>query len=64
MKQEINQELIGAWRGRDAPDIHTLIVKQDQSELFGLRISNRSCPEVNHLFEFDIEEYISFLQLR
>lgn len=61
MKEEMNQQLVGAFKGREVPDIHTLIVKQDQSDLFGLRIENRSCPEVNHLFEFDIEEYISFL---
>ena len=64
MKQEMNQELVGAFKGRDAPDIHTLMVKQDQSELFGLRIENRTCPEVNHLFEFDIEEYVSLVHLR
>ena len=32
--------------------------------MFGLRINKRSCPEVNHLFDYDIEEYISLLQLR
>ena len=64
MKQEINQELLGTFRDRDAPDIHTLMVKQDQQDMFGLRINKRSCPEVNHLFDYDIEEYISLLQLR
>lgn len=44
MKTEINQELISTFQGKDAPDIHTLMVKQDQSDLFGLRISRRMCP--------------------
>lgn len=32
--------------------------------MFGLRITTRNCPQVNHLFEFDIDEYISLLQMR
>ena len=32
--------------------------------MFGLKITARHCSQVNHLFEFDIDEYISFMQMR
>lgn len=56
--------MLSEFQGRIAPDIHTLIVKQDQADMFGLKIVSRKCPEVNRLFEFDIDEYISFSQMR
>jgi len=64
MKEEISREFVSKFSGKAAPDIHTLMVKQDQSDLFGLKITQRRCPQVNHLFDFDIEEYISFYQMR
>ena len=32
--------------------------------MFGLKIVTRNCPQVYRLFEFDIDEYISFSQMR
>ena len=31
--------------------------------MFGLKIVARTCPQVYRLFEFDIEEYISFSEM-
>ena len=31
--------------------------------MFGLKITSRLCPQVNRLFDFDIDEYISFTQM-
>ena len=64
LKTEFNQQLLNTFQGKSAPDIHTLIIKQDQTDMFGLRITSRTCAQVNHLFEFDIDEYISFMQMR
>jgi len=63
-KEEHNLGLINEFEGRRAPDISTLIVKQDQADMFGLKIVTRNCPQVYRLFEFDIDEYISFSQMR
>ena len=62
-KSEFNEQLLSAFDGRSAPDVHTLIVKQDQTDMFGLRITTRHCPKINQLFDFDIDEYISFQQM-
>ena len=59
MKTEFNEQLLKTFEGKNAPDVHTLVVKQDQEDMFGLRITSRNCPQVNRLFDFDIEEYIS-----
>ena len=61
MKSEWNQQLLSTFQGKCAPDISTLLVKQDQTDMFGLKITARHCSQVNHLFEFDIDEYISFM---
>lgn len=63
MKSEFNEQLMRTFDNKEAPDVCTLIVKQDQEDLFGLSITARHCHKVTRLFDFDIDEYISLKQM-
>jgi hypothetical protein len=50
------------FKDKPLPDINNFIVRQDNEELFGLKIFERAPTKINHWFDFDIKDYITLIQ--
>lgn len=60
-KKELINEIVKPLQDESPENIDNFIVKQETEEMFGLQVINRE-EKTMCLYDFDIEEYISFAQ--
>lgn len=61
-KQELIDEIVKPLQEKSPEDMQTFLIKQETEEMFGLNVIDRDEKTVG-LYDFDIEEYISFTQV-
>lgn len=58
-KKELINDIVKPLQDESPENIDNFIVKQETEEMFGLQVINRE-EKTMCLYDFDIEEYISF----